>query len=102
MRFFAFSASSPRRLLRVPSNHASTPPLCSTVRMPLAVRRRRTDEPRISDGNEQTCMFGWNRRRVLLFAWLTLLPNCGFLPLTLHTRDIVLSWPYPAFNWLFL
>src|ERR1700722_6556004 len=89
MRFLILSASGCRRLLREPINQASMPPLCSIVRMPLAVRRMETRVPRISDGNEQTCRFGCQRRRVLLLAWLTLLPKCGFLPLTEHTRAII-------------
>ena len=36
-------------------------------------------------------IFGFQRRRVLLFAWLTLLPNWGFLSQTSHFRDIKLS-----------
>ena len=89
--FLSFKAMSPRRLLRVPSNHESMPPLCSTERIPRAVRRIEMDFPKISDGKEQTCKFGCQRRRVLLFAWLTLLPKSGFFPLTEHTRAIILS-----------
>jgi hypothetical protein len=33
-------------------------------------------------------IFGFQRRRVLLLAWLTLLPNWGFFSQTLHFIDI--------------
>jgi hypothetical protein len=36
------------------------------------------------------CRFGYQRRFVLLFAWLTLLPTIGFLPHISQTLDIVL------------
>ena len=36
-------------------------------------------------------IFGFQRRRVLLLAWLTLLPNWGFFSQTSHFRDIKLS-----------
>ena len=36
-------------------------------------------------------IFGFQRRRVLLFAWLTLLPNWDFLSQISHFRDIKLS-----------
>ena len=36
-------------------------------------------------------IFGFQRRRVLLFAWLTLLPNWVFLSQISHFRDIKLS-----------
>ena len=36
-------------------------------------------------------IFGFQRRRVLLLAWLTLLPNWAFFSQTSHFRDIKLS-----------
>jgi hypothetical protein len=36
-------------------------------------------------------ILGFQRRRVLLFAWLTLLPNWGFLSQISHFRDIKFS-----------
>jgi len=36
-------------------------------------------------------ILGFQRRRVLLFAWLTLLPNWGFLSQISPFRDIKLS-----------
>jgi hypothetical protein len=36
-------------------------------------------------------ILGFQRRRVLLFAWLTLLPNWGFLSQTSHFKDIKFS-----------
>src|SRR4249920_2610623 len=56
------------------------PPLCSMVFMPRGVRRRRTEWPSASDRTEATCRLDMNRRRVLLLAWLTLLPYCTALP----------------------
>jgi hypothetical protein len=38
--------------------------------------------------------FGRNRRRVLLLAWLTLLPDIGPFPLNSQTRDIGLILPF--------
>src|SRR5580658_9522281 len=40
------------------------------------------------------CRFGSQRRRVLLLAWLTLLPDCGPLPQTEHSLAI----PTPSSN----
>src|ERR1700710_2032560 len=64
------------------------PPLCSIVRIPFVVTRRLIGAPRISDIIEVSCRFGRNRRRVLLFAWLTLLPDCTVLPVISQRRDI--------------
>src|ERR1039458_3224729 len=64
------------------------PPLCSMVRMARVHRRRRTDEPSASDSSEVSCRLGRKRRRVLLLAWLTLLPACTPLPVISQRRDI--------------
>jgi hypothetical protein len=36
------------------------------------------------------CRFGLKRRRVRLFAWETLLPNCGPLPQTSHRLAMII------------
>jgi len=41
--------------------------------------------------------FTSNRRRDLLFAWLTLFPNMGFFPVTSHTLLITSSLLYPDY-----
>src|SRR6201995_3394874 len=64
------------------------PPLCSTVRMPRVDRRMRTSCPRLSDSSDVTWRFGRKRRRVLLLAWLTLLPLRTPLPVISQRRDI--------------
>src|SRR5882757_6793524 len=56
------------------------------VRMPLVLRRIRTDTPRTSETSEVVCRFGRNRRRVLFLAWLTLLPLITPLPVTWQRR----------------
>src|SRR5271165_1188033 len=64
------------------------PPLCSTVRIARVDRRRRTDAPSTSDSREVSCRLGRKRRRVLLLAWLTLLPVSTPLPVISQRRDI--------------
>src|SRR5690606_10840985 len=88
MRRFSRRTSGLRRLAGVSNNQASSPPLCSTVRMPAADRRRRTSFPSASLIIEVSCTFGRNRRFVLLLAWLTLLPTITPLPVTSHRRAI--------------
>src|SRR5882757_9792864 len=61
------------------------------VRMPLVLRRIRTDTPRTSETSEVVCRFGRNRRRVLFLAWLTLLPLITPLPVTWQRRAMALS-----------
>src|SRR3954454_10397448 len=70
------------------------PPLCSTVRMPRVDRRMRTSCPRLSDSSDVTWRFGRKRRRVLLLAWLTLLPLRTPLPVISQRRDIALNPQY--------
>src|SRR5260370_22283930 len=67
------------------------PPLCSIVFMPRGVRRRRTVWPSASDRTEPTCRLDMNRRRVLLLAWLTLLPYCTALPDRAQRRGMAIS-----------
>src|ERR1039457_2298986 len=64
------------------------PPLCSMVRMARVHRRRRTAEPSASDSSEVSCRLGRKRRRVLLLAWLTLLPASTPLPVISQRRDM--------------
>ena len=49
-------------------------------------------EPSFSDSRVTSFRFGRNRRRVLLLAWLTLLPLIGPLPVSSQTRDMVCSF----------
>src|ERR1700760_2823383 len=70
------------------SRKTSIPPLCSTVRIARVDSRMRTSCPRVSDNNDATCRFGRKRRRVLLLAWLTLLPDKTPLPVISQRRDI--------------
>src|SRR5216684_5977937 len=67
------------------------PPLCSMVFMPRGVIRRRTVWPSASDRTEPTCRLDMNRRRVLLLAWLTLLPYCTDLPDRAQRRGMATS-----------
>src|SRR6185312_7983508 len=75
----------------VPSRKASMPPLCSTVRIARVESRSRTAWPRISDSSDVSCRLGRKRRRVLLLAWLTLLPDNTPLPVISQRRDIALG-----------
>src|SRR5690606_16857965 len=70
------------------TRNASRPPRCSTVRRALAEMRRRTFWPRASEISVTSHRFGRNRRRVLLLAWLTLLPVITALPVSSQARDI--------------
>src|SRR5882757_11378649 len=67
------------------------PPLCSMVFMPRGVSRRRTVWPSASDRTEPTCRLDMNRRRVLLLAWLTLLPYWTALPDRAQRRGMAIS-----------
>ena len=51
--------------------------------------RRLNDRFRISEINVTSLRFGKNRRRDLLLAWLTVLPDIGPLPVSSQTRDMV-------------
>jgi hypothetical protein len=86
IRRLSSRASSGRRRSGVPSRKASRPPLCSMVRMPLVDRRIFTGVPSTSDQNEVSCRLGRKRRRVLLLAWLTLLPVRTPLPVMPQRR----------------
>src|SRR3981081_1787275 len=67
------------------------PPLCSMSFMPRGVIRRRTVWPSASDRTEPTCRLDMNRRRVLLLAWLTLLPYWTDLPDRAQRRGMAIS-----------
>src|SRR5262249_56744960 len=70
---------------------ASSPPLCSMVRMAWGVRRRRTGLPRASLISRVDCRFGMKRRFVLLLAWLTRCPVWTPLPEIEQRRDMAES-----------
>src|SRR5476651_1832165 len=58
------------------------------VRKPRVVTRRLTNRFSVSSQNRWVCKFGRNRRRLRLFAWETVLPVFGPLPVTWQTRDM--------------
>ena len=51
--------------------------------------RRLNDRFRTSEISVTSLRFGKNRRRDLLLAWLTVLPDIGPLPVSSQTRDMV-------------
>src|SRR5690606_28614591 len=59
-------------------------------RMALAETRRRTQRFSLSTQNRRDCRLGKKRRLVLLFACETLLPVRGPLPVTWHTRAMII------------
>src|SRR5579862_7934009 len=61
------------------------------VRMAFTVRRRRTRWPSASESIVVSCRLGRKRRRVLLLAWLTLLPVSTPLPVMLQRRAMARS-----------
>lgn len=67
---------------------ASSPPLKSIVRCADVVKRKRTISPNVSLNSDVVCTFGRKRRRVLLWAWLTLLPVRTPLPVIMQRRAI--------------
>jgi hypothetical protein len=70
------------------SRKASSPPLKSIVRCADVVKRKRTISPNVSLKSDVVCTFGRKRRRVLLWAWLTLFPVRTPLPVIMQRRDI--------------
>src|SRR5690606_2948754 len=70
------------------ARNASRPPRCSTVRRALAEMRRRKFWPSASDISVTWTRLGRKRRRVLLLAWLTLLPVMTDLPVSSQARDM--------------
>ena len=49
----------------------------------------RTQRFSLSTQKRRDCRFGRKRRCVLLLAWETWFPYCGFLPVISHTRDMM-------------
>src|SRR5258705_13181686 len=64
-------------------------PFLSIVRSPCCETRSPTQRFSLSTQKRRYCRFGKNRRWVLLLAWETWFPCCGFLPVTSHTRAIM-------------
>src|SRR3546814_8737895 len=60
------------------------------VRSALVETRRRTQRFSLSTQKRRDCKLGKKRRLVLLFACETLLPTIGPLPVTWHTRAMVI------------
>src|SRR5690625_4932610 len=65
-------------------------PFLSMMRRPFVDTFRRTQRFSLSTQKRRVCKLGKNRRRVLLFACDTLLPVIGRLPVTWHTRAMVI------------
>src|SRR5574340_432667 len=65
-------------------------PFLSMVRSAALDKRRRTQRFSLSTQNRRYCRLGRKRRLVLLLAWETLFPTMGFLPVTTHTRAMML------------
>src|SRR5690606_13010899 len=63
-------------------------PLCSTERSACAEMRSLYCRPSASLMSDTWQRFGRNRRRVLRFAWLTLLPDITALPVSSQRRDM--------------
>jgi hypothetical protein len=51
--------------------------------------RKLTKRLSVSSQNRCVCKFGRKRRRLRLFAWDTVLPVLGPLPVTWQTRDMI-------------
>src|ERR1700685_3736762 len=64
-------------------------PRFSMVRRPRVDTRRLTKRLSVSSQNRCVCKFGRKRRRLRLFAWDTVLPVLGPLPVTWQTRDMI-------------
>src|ERR1700691_1738230 len=67
-------------------------PRFSMVRRPRVDTRRLTKRLSVSSQNRWVCRFGRKRRRLRLFAWDTVLPVFGPLPVTWQTRDMILTF----------
>src|SRR5687768_5041852 len=66
-------------------------PFLSMVRSAAWLTRRRTQRFSFSTQKRRLCRLGRNRRLVRLFAWETLFPVIGRLPVTSHTRAMMLA-----------
>ena len=64
-------------------------PFLSIKRNAALETRKRTQRFSLSTQKRRYCRFGMNRRRVLLWAWETLFPDMGFLPVTSHTFAMI-------------
>ena len=73
------------------NRNKSNPPFLSTVRSAAAETLNLKVFSSFSDVKETIFKFGKNRRFVLFFAWLTLLPVRAILPVSSHRLDIFLS-----------
>ncbi|SVA39907.1 uncharacterized protein METZ01_LOCUS92761 [marine metagenome] len=76
-------------MLLVRIKNSSIPPNFVTVRIDEAATLKRTFLFSNTLLKVVDCIFGLNLRRVLLFALLTLLPNCTFFPDKSHTFAIM-------------
>lgn len=65
-------------------------PFLSIVRNAAFDRRRLIHRFSFSSQNLRLCKFGKKRRLFLLLAWDTLFPVNGFLPVTSHTRAMLM------------
>ena len=63
----------------------------SLPRRAAAEMRNLNPRPNVSDCSVTSFRFGKKRRRVLLLAWLTLLPVIGPFPVNSQRRDMILS-----------
>ncbi len=64
-------------------------PFLSIVRRPWFDTRRDTQRFSLGTQKRRSCRFGSQRRRVLLLAWETLLPDWKLLPVTWQTLDML-------------
>jgi hypothetical protein len=64
-------------------------PFLSIKRKAALETRKRTQRFSLSTQKRRYCRLGMNRRRVLLWAWETLFPDMGFLPVTSHTFAMI-------------
>ena len=85
---FSRRARGDRSLSRATARNLSSPPRCSTERRACELIFRFTEEPSASLIRVTWLRLGRNRRRVLLFAWLTLLPVWTALPVNSQRRAI--------------
>src|ERR1700723_1558050 len=74
-------------LARRSATTTSTPPF-SMVRRPRVDTRKLKKRFSVSDQKRCVCKFGRKRRRLRLFAWDTVFPVFGALPVTWQTRDM--------------
>ncbi len=73
-------------------------PFLSMMRTPLEDTRSFTHLFSFFTQKRRVCRLGKKRRRVLLCAWETLLPEMGRFPVTWHTRDMAVVSVSDAVN----